>query len=110
MDHCYGLPTPTKVETPLGTDANGYEAKRDWTNSDASFIGMMLYLASNKITDIYYAIHQCYQFTHNTNSSHEMAVNRICWYIQGTKDNGLVFNTSKKRVVEYYAGADCSGL
>ena len=36
MDHCNGLPTPTKVEAPIGTDANGSEAKRDWTNSYAS--------------------------------------------------------------------------
>ena len=24
-----GLPTPTNVEEPIGTDANGFEAKRD---------------------------------------------------------------------------------
>ena len=29
MGNCNGLPTPTKVEAPLGTDANGSEAKRD---------------------------------------------------------------------------------
>ena len=28
MKHCNGLPTPTKVEAPLGTDENFYEAKR----------------------------------------------------------------------------------
>ena len=27
MDHCNGLPTPTKVEAPLVTDVNGSEAK-----------------------------------------------------------------------------------
>ena len=32
VDHCNGFTTPTKVEAPLGTDTNGYEAKRDWTN------------------------------------------------------------------------------
>ena len=45
MDHSNGLPAPTKVESPLGTDVNGSEAKRDWPNSYASVIGMMLYLA-----------------------------------------------------------------
>ena len=29
MEHSNGLPKPTKVEAPLGTDANGSEAKRD---------------------------------------------------------------------------------
>ena len=28
MEDCNGLPTPTKVEAPLGTDVNGYEANR----------------------------------------------------------------------------------
>ena len=58
MDNYNGLPTPTKVEAPLGTDVNGSKAKRDWTNSYASVIGMMLYLASNTRPDISFAIHQ----------------------------------------------------
>ena len=48
MEYCNGLPTPTKVEAPLGTDVNGSEANRDWPNSCASIIGMMLYLAFKK--------------------------------------------------------------
>ena len=35
---------------------------------------------------------------------------RICRYLQGTKDNGLVFNSSNKLVVDYYADADFAGL
>ena len=35
---------------------------------------------------------------------------RICRYIQVTKDNGLVFNPSKKLVVDFYAGADFVGM
>ena len=66
MDHCNGLPTPTKVEVPIGIDVNGSEAKRDWTKSYASIIGMMLYLASNTRPDISFDVHQCAQFTHNT--------------------------------------------
>ena len=38
MDHCNGLPTPTKVEETLGTYANGSDAKRDWPNSYDSII------------------------------------------------------------------------
>ena len=57
MGHCNGFPTPTKVEAPLGIDENGYEDKRYWTNSYASVIGMILYLASNKKTFISFAVH-----------------------------------------------------
>ena len=38
MEHSNRLPTPTKVEEPLGTDVNGSEAKRDFPNSYASDI------------------------------------------------------------------------
>ena len=35
---------------------------------------------------------------------------RICRYLQGTKDTGLVFNPSNKLVVDSYSDADFSGL
>ena len=35
---------------------------------------------------------------------------RICRYLQGTKDNGLVFNPSNKVVVDCYDDADFAGL
>ena len=59
MDHCNGLPTPTKVEAHLGTDINGPEDKIDWPNPYASGIGMMLYLASNTRPDISFSVQQC---------------------------------------------------
>ena len=110
MENFNGLPTPTKVEALLGIDANGSEAKRDWPNSYASVIGMMLYLEPNTIPDISFAVHQCARFTHKTKALHETAVKRICRYLQGTKDNGLVLNPTKKLVVDCYADADFAGL
>ena len=106
MEHCNGLPTPSKVDAPLGTDMNGSEAKRYWPNSYDSVIGMMLYLASNTRPDISFAFHQCDRFTHNTKASNETALKSICMYLQGTKDNGIMFNPSKKLVVDCYADAD----
>ena len=110
MEHCDGFPTLTKVEAPLGTDENGSEDKRDWPNSHASVIGMMLYLASNTRPDISFAVHQCARFTHNTKSSHETALKRICRFLQGTNNNSLVFNPSKKLLVDCYADAEFAGL
>ena len=66
--------------------------------------------ASNKRPDISFAVHQCARFTHNTKISHKTAVKRICRYLQGTKDNVLVFNPSKKLVVDCYDDADFAGL
>ena len=64
MEHCNGLPTPRKVEAPLGKDMNGSEAKRYCPNSYAYVIGMMMYLASNTRPDISFAVNQCARFTH----------------------------------------------
>ena len=66
----------------------------------------MLCLTSNKRTDIYFAVNQCARFTHITKVSHGTAVKRIFRYLQVTNDNGLVFNPSKKLVVDCYADAD----
>ena len=35
---------------------------------------------------------------------------RICRYLQGTKDNGILFNPSKKLVVDCYADVDFAVL
>ena len=71
MDNCNGLPTPTKVEATLGTDANGYEDEIYWPNSYTSIIGMMLYLESNTRAYSSFAVHQCAWFTHNNKASYK---------------------------------------
>ena len=78
MDHCNGLPTPTKFEAPLGKEVNGYEAKRDWHNSYDSVIRMILYLVSNTKLDISFSGHHCAFFIHKNKASHDTAVSRIC--------------------------------
>ena len=57
MEHWYGLPTPTKVEVPLGTYVNGYEANRVCSKSYTYVIGMILYLASNTRPDISFDVY-----------------------------------------------------
>ena len=37
-------------------------------------------------------------------------MNRICWYLQSTKDKGLVFNPPNTLVVDFYADAYFAGL
>ena len=71
---------------------------------------MILYLSSNKRTDISFDVHQCAQFTNNTKASHKTAVMMTCRYLHGTNNNGLVFNLSKKMVVDFYTSADFAEL
>ena len=35
---------------------------------------------------------------------------RICWYLEGTKDSGIVFNPSTKLMVGCYSDAYFAGL
>ena len=110
MEHYNGLPTPTKVEAPLGTDANGSEAKRDWTNSYDSVIGMVLYLASHTRPDIYFAVHRYDRFTHNTKASHETSVKSIFRYLRGTKEKAQETHTDRKSVVRPLSLEPCRCL
>ena len=96
IDHFNWLPTLTKVEAPIGTDENVPEAKRDWSNSYASVIGIMLYLVSNTRPNISFSVHQCFWFTNNSKASNDTDVKSIYWYLQATKGNGLVFNPYRK--------------
>ena len=70
----------------------------------------MLYLESNTRPDIFFDVHQYAHFTHNTKASHNTDAKRICWYLQGTKDNGILFNPSKKLVVGCYSDANVAVL
>ena len=78
MDHCDGFPKIIRVEAHIG----------------------------NTILYIYFAVHTCDWFTHNNNESNKTAVKRIHWYLQGTKEKGLLFNQSNKVVVNCYVDAD----
>ena len=106
MEHCNGFPTPTKIEALLVTYKNISETKRNWTNSNALFIGIILYLASNIRPDISFSVHQCVLFTHNIKELHETSRKRIYWYLQGTNDTGIVFYTSKIIVAYCYEDED----
>ena len=108
MTNCNTKMTLTKVVAPLGTDANGKPAKCDWEY--ASVVGMLLFLASHSYPDISFAVHQCTRFTHCTCMSHEEAVLRICHYLKGTADEGLILKPSNVLKVDSYVDADFAGL
>ena len=71
------LPTPTKVETHIGTDNKNTESKIYFPNSYDSVIVIILYLKSNTRPYISFAVHQCDWFTNNIKVSYETVVIRI---------------------------------
>ena len=108
MSTCNTKMTPTKVVAPLGTDPNGQPPKREWNY--ATVVGMLLFLASHSRPDISFAVHQCARFTHCTKASHEEAVLRICRYLKGTQDQGLILKPSDLLKVDCFVDADFAGL
>ena len=66
----------------------------------------MVYLESITRLYISFDVIQCAWFTHKTKESHETDIKRIFWYLKYTKYNHLVFNLSKKIIVDWYVDAD----
>ena len=107
MKNCNTKSTPCN-QVPLGTNPDGepVTGKFDY----ASAVGMLMYLSSNSRPDIQYAVHQCARFTHFPKKTHEDAILRICRYLQGTKDKGLIFNPTEDLTLDCYVDADFAGL
>ena len=109
MVDCNAKESPTNSDgKPLGSDKLGEPAKESWSYS--SVVGMLLYLASNSRPDISFAVHQCARFTHNPKVSHEKAIIRICRYLKGTQEEGLIYEPSSEMTVDCYVDADFAGL
>jgi Reverse transcriptase (RNA-dependent DNA polymerase) len=107
MKDCNTKSTPCN-QVPLGSNPDGdpVTGKFDY----ASAVGMLMYLSSNSRPDIQYAVHQCARFTHFPKKTHEDAILRICRYLQGTKDKGLIFNPTEDLTLDCYVDADFVGL
>ena len=92
MTECNAKDTPA-AQTALGADKDGAPRREGHKWKYAAAIGMLMYLAQNSRPDIAFAVHQCARFLHNPKASHEEAVKRICRYLKGTREEGLIFNT-----------------
>jgi len=90
MEDC-GIDITPAREKPYGADVDGPAFAEEWDYP--SVIGMLLYLVNTR-PDIQFAVHQCARFTHAPRDCHAQAVKRICRYLQGTKEKGLVFRPS----------------
>ena len=72
-------------------------------------VGMLNYLVNCTRPDLLYSVHQCAQFAANPMLSHEQAIERICRYLLGTKDQGLMLSLDMSRGIECFVDADFAG-
>jgi hypothetical protein len=109
MDDCRPDATPAAAN-PLGSDHDGIL----WTDRDGweypAALGMLMYLGNNTRPDIAFAVNQCARFSFLPKVSHAKALKRIVRYLQGTKEQGLIFSPTGELVVDCYVDSDFAGL
>ena len=59
--------------------------------------GMLNYLTGSTRPDIAMAVHQISRFGNNPKLSHEKSIIRICRYLIGTAENGMIFKSDKTK-------------
>jgi len=99
--------SPASSEQVLHQDTDGPARKQTWNYRAA--IGCLSYLQAMIRPDITFAVQQCARFSNDPRQSHEEAVKRICRYLVGTKDKGLVFRPDRSKGLECYVDADWAG-
>jgi hypothetical protein len=96
------------ASTPLVKDDNGENINGTFNYS--SVVGMLQYLQNHTRPDITFAVSQCARYVHFPKLSHENAVIRICQYLRGTAEKGLIFKPTGRLSVDCYVDADFAGL
>jgi hypothetical protein len=100
-------PTPASPSKILRKDESAPPHKADW--SYRQLIGKLNFLEKSTRPDIAYAVHQCARFSQSPRESHTEAATRICKYLLGSRDKGLILNPTDHSF-ECYADADFCGL
>ena len=99
-------PTPA-VGPLLSRDEDGPERKHDWKYR--TLTGMLEYLQLTSRPEIAFATHQCARFNGNPKLCHEKAVKRICKYLLGTIDKGIIYRPDSSLGLECHVDADFAG-
>ena len=99
---------PTPVVGPLlSRDENGPVRKHDWKYR--TLTGMLGYLQLTSRPDISMATHQCARFNNDPKLCHERAIKRICKYLLGTMDKGIIFRPDTSKGLKCHVDADFAG-
>lgn len=86
---------PTPASLPLlHKDEKDLNRKYDWNYRAVT--GMLNYIIGSMRPDIAMAVRQIARFSNNPKLSHEKSFIRICRYLLGTNENGMIFKPDKK--------------
>jgi len=102
----HNTPAVTKL---LCNDSSGPQREHTWNYW--MIVGMLTYLSISSQPDIAFAVHQCARFSTCPMRIHEIAIRRICHYLQATSDKGYILQpTLQHRNLDCYVDADFAGL
>ena len=107
MENANVKSTPAQYKAILNKDLDGPQRKQEW--SYRSVVGMLNYLVNCTRLDLLFSVHQCARFAANPMLSHEQAIKRICRYLLGTIDQGLMLSPDMSRGIECFVDADFAG-
>ena len=70
---------------------------------------MLNYLTDSTRPELAMSVHQATRFSNDPKLSHEKNIIRICRYLLGTLDKGIVFKPDISKGIEVYVDADFAG-
>jgi len=102
----HNTPAVTKL---LSKDSSGPQREHSWNYR--MIVGMLTYLSMSSRPDIAFAVHQCARFSTSPMRIHEIAIRRICRYLQATATKGIILHpTLHHRNLDCFVDADFAGL
>jgi len=102
----HNTPAVTKL---LSKDCSGPQREHSWNYR--MIVGMLTYLSMSSRPDIAFAVHQCARFSSCPMRIHEIAIRRICRYLQATSTKGIILHpTLQHRNLDCFVDADFAGL
>jgi hypothetical protein len=102
----HNTPAVTKL---LLKDSSGPQREHSWNYQ--MIVDMLTYLSMSSCPDIAFAVHQCTRFSTCPMRVHEIAICRVCRYLQATSTKGLILHPFlHHRNLDCFVDADFAGL
>ncbi|GAA0149585.1 hypothetical protein LIER_08723 [Lithospermum erythrorhizon] len=107
MSSCKGVSTPIASFTVLSSVCPLDPSFSDPTKY-RQVVGALQYVTLTR-PDLAFVVNRVCQFMHDPHDSHWDVVKRILWYLQTTKDQGLVIRPFTSLTVQAFSDADWAG-
>ena len=105
MEGCKAISTPMVTGCKLSKDGTSPATDQ---KSYRSMIGSLLYVTTSRL-DVMHAVGQVARFQAAPTEAHVVAIKRIFWYLQGTKEFGLWYPKGNQLDLAAFSDVDCAG-